>query len=98
MNYKELLSTVQGRVGLEMHHIAEYHNSIPDLDVFVILEVHSLIWSITILCLPSVSVPYHGKSTLRYLCGFITYETKHVSLPWMKPSLKQMSYLKLRLS
>jgi hypothetical protein len=80
MSYKELLSTVQGRVGLEIHHIAEYHNSIPDLDVFVILEAHALIWSMTILCFPCVSAQYHEIPTLGYICGSITSETKHVSL------------------
>jgi hypothetical protein len=80
MSYKELLSTVQGRVGLEMHHIAEYHNYIPDLDVFVILEAHALTWSMDVLCLRFVSAQYHEIPTLRYFRGSITSETKHVSL------------------
>jgi hypothetical protein len=80
MSYKELLSTVQGQVGLGIHHIAEYHNYISDLNVFVILEVHSLIWSMAVLCLRFVSAQYHEIPTLRHFRGSITSETKHVSL------------------
>jgi hypothetical protein len=80
MSYKDSLSTVQGRVGLEIHHIAEYYNSISDLDISIILEAHAIIWSMAALCLQFVSVRYHKIPTLRYFCGSTTSETKHVSL------------------